>query len=173
MDIRVCRVNITQAQQLVKNQEWSRAVNQAQGALRSAAFVNANLPSSRVKELTQRAAVHLYDGNKDGAKAAIAQIEGLLSFLTTPTPATDLRAQVRSTLEAIDKGNFEQAKTLLSGINEGVGASEAEDLMRSVMDYLQGATASIFRRAGAVPEAELDEALKALNSLEKLVVPAS
>jgi hypothetical protein len=168
LDMEVTSHNIADARTSLSAQQNDPAKAKIESALRSLAFLETSLPSSRASELIQRALVQISQGLAQPAAATIKDVASLLpqvGGLSNPQEAAKLANDASS---ALGKNNADAAKKALDSLASKVQAGQQEALLAGLKDHLRGAQYAIYRNAISVAKLELDEADGLLGQLRTL-----
>lgn len=172
LDMEVAARNVSAARTDLSSQQVEPAKAKIETAIRSLAFLETSLPSSRVLELLQRCAVQVSLAQIQPAVATLQEVSSLIpqvGGLANPQEATKLASGASASLS---KGNSEGAKQTLESLASKIKGGEQETLLFHLKDHLRGAQYAIYRNAVSVASLELDEASKYLGQLRSLTEAA-
>jgi hypothetical protein len=168
LDFDVAGQNISNARTDLGTQKTDSAKAEIEAALRSVAFLETSLPSSKTLELLQRAQIEISRGQNEAGAAILQDIASLIAKvggLSKPQETAKLAADAST---ALSKGNVADANKALQSLAGQIQGGEQEALLARVKDHLRGAQYAVYRDAMSVASLELDEASKYLSQLRSL-----
>ncbi|MBD3177209.1 MAG: hypothetical protein GF320_18715 [Armatimonadia bacterium] len=169
VDCRVVRSHIESAQLLLTEQEASRARVVIQGAIRSAAFVRAGLPSVQAEQCLERAVQETERGRNGAAIAATEAAVNVSANITLRGTVAEFRRRGTQAMEHIEDGDLERARDILGRMQDMIVPSESEYTASRISDHLMGALSALDRDALRVAAAELTEADEKAFSLTRIL----